>query len=359
MDTESECCLKTGEMIVTRLSRAEILKHKMWLAEWHVPEKMKHYVNDVNNYMGSKDFVNQAGIEFLRDAWVAAEFADLRVVRKVRLVADEWPDFELQISNRIDQFECVEADELSRRRGIEYREVEELAGPDGILIENDPVENWIERANKVPELLRRAVEKKIGKHYASKTQLLIYLNINEFGVRQQEIESCFQEATKSAHGVFDAVWILWKKNIYQPWSHMSPRTVIVHTPNHARTALGAAAELGIPIHLRSAPGAAAYIGAAVFREMIAAAATVFPAANFTAVLDCGDQPGLALNALRRGIKAVRIDVSPDVAERIADIAAQSDAIVDTSDGPALDLLDVEDPETALRTWLSADPEEHP
>jgi fructose/tagatose bisphosphate aldolase len=135
---------------------------------------------------------------------------------------------------------------------------------------------------------------------------------------------------------------------------MSPRTVIVHTLDHTRAATGAATELDAPVVLRSAPGAASYLGAAVFRDMIAAAVAEFPAAAVTAVLDCDDQPGLALNALRRGMKAVRVDVAPDVTARIADIAARTGAVVDNSDGPALDLLDVEDPETACRAWLSAE-----
>lgn len=137
---------------------------------------------------------------------------------------------------------------------------------------------------------------------------------------------------------------------------MNTPVIIVHTLEHARAAIGAAAELGIPAVLRSAPGAASYLGAAVFRDMIAEAAAEYPSAAFTAVLDCDDQPGLALNALRRGIKAVRVDVAPDVAARIADIAAQTGAVVDNSDGSVLDLLHVEDPATACRTWLSADSE---
>ena len=133
---------------------------------------------------------------------------------------------------------------------------------------------------------------------------------------------------------------------------MSAPIIIVHTLEHARAALSAAADLDSPAVLRSAPGAASYLGAALFRDMVAEAAAEYPTATFTAVLDCDDQPGLALNALRRGIKAVRVDVAPDVAARIADIAAQTGATLDTSDGPVLDLLDVEGPATACRTWLS-------
>ncbi len=140
---------------------------------------------------------------------------------------------------------------------------------------------------------------------------------------------------------------------------MNAPVIIVHTLEHVRVALAAAAELGYPVVLRSAPGAASYLGAAVFREMVALAAAEFPGAAVTAVLDCDDQPGLALNALRRGIMAVRVDVAPEVAARIADIAAQTGAIVDTSDGPVLDLLDAKDPAAASRAWLSADSEKRP
>ena len=133
---------------------------------------------------------------------------------------------------------------------------------------------------------------------------------------------------------------------------MTGRTIIVHSLDHARAALAAADGLGAAVTLRSAPGAAAYLGATVFRDMVADAALAFPGVPLTAVLDCGKDPGLALNALRHGIKALRLDTAWDVRRRVADIAAQTDAVLDEDSGPALDLCAVANPEAASRAWLA-------
>jgi fructose/tagatose bisphosphate aldolase len=131
------------------------------------------------------------------------------------------------------------------------------------------------------------------------------------------------------------------------------RAVIVHSLDHALAALAAADGLGVAVTLRSAPGAAAYLGASVFRDMVAEAALRFPGVPLAAVLDCGGDPGLALNALRQGIKALRLDAPRDVRRRVADIAAQKGAVLDEDLGPALDLFAVDDAEATCRAWLAA------
>lgn len=133
---------------------------------------------------------------------------------------------------------------------------------------------------------------------------------------------------------------------------MTGHAVIVHSLDHARAALAAADGLGAAVTLRSAPGAAAYLGASVFRDMMAEAALAFPDVPHTAVLDCGNDPGLALNALRHGIKALRLDAPWDVRRRVADIAAQTGAVLDEDLGPTLDLLAVANPEAACHAWLA-------
>lgn len=135
---------------------------------------------------------------------------------------------------------------------------------------------------------------------------------------------------------------------------MKGRSVIIHSLEHAKAALSVAERLGVPVVLLSAPGAAAYVGAAVFREMADAAARFCPGARFTAVLDCGEDPGLALGALRHGIKGVSISVAPEVKGKIADIAAQSGGVVYESKTEALDLLEVDDGFEACMDWLKTD-----
>ena len=144
---------------------------------------------------------------------------------------------------------------------------------------------------------------------------------------------------------------------------MKDRPIIVHGLKDAKAAVAAAADLGVPVTLRSAPGAARYLGATVFRDMIQEAQRPHPGVAVTAVFDCGDDPGLALEALRHGLKVIRVSVSAEVRERIADIAAQSGARLEEdgqdSDGgacaagePVLDLLDMDDLEAVVRSWLT-------
>lgn len=137
---------------------------------------------------------------------------------------------------------------------------------------------------------------------------------------------------------------------------MQDRPIIVHDIDDARAAVAVAAELGLAsLTLRSAPDAARYLGATVYRDLVDAAARPHPGVAVTAVFDCGTDPGLALGALRNGLKVIRLDVSDEVRGRIADIAAQSGArLVDAAaELPALDLLDADDREAAVRAWLTA------
>lgn len=188
-----------------RISKQEIEQAKAALAQWQTPEAMLAIPNPVD----SVTFYNQAGLAFLRDAWIAGEFAKARNAEQVRLVSDEWPDFELRIGNAVEAFEAVEADNPERRRGDEYTE-EEIDK-----VRFNPIENWIADAEAAPGWIRRACERKVAKRYAGRAHLVIYLNMSEFGVRQKETEACFFDATQPAHGVFESVWLLWNGKAYE------------------------------------------------------------------------------------------------------------------------------------------------
>lgn len=133
---------------------------------------------------------------------------------------------------------------------------------------------------------------------------------------------------------------------------MADHTIIVHSLDDARTAAGVAAELGVPVTLASAPGAAAYLGALWFERMLKIVAEDQPRAMVTGLLDCADRPGHVLAALRHGLKHVRFTGPKATAQRLAAIAAQSDATVVTGRLRALDLLDEPDPAAACRRWLA-------
>lgn len=130
-----------------------------------------------------------------------------------------------------------------------------------------------------------------------------------------------------------------------------PRAVIIHGLDHARAAVSAAQDLGVPVRLRSAPGAAGYAGALWFGEIVDMARAEYPDAVVEASLDCGDQPGTALAALRQGAEMIRIEGPKAVRDKIAAIADEYGAAIDTDQRDALDLEWEKDAETRCREWL--------
>ncbi len=133
---------------------------------------------------------------------------------------------------------------------------------------------------------------------------------------------------------------------------MTARAIIVHSLDQARTAMAAAAALGVPLTLASAPGAAAYLGPGWFRKMTAIAAQEYPQVPLTAVLDCGGKAGHALAALSAGVLFIRFTGRKAVAAKLAEIAAVQGGALITGRLRALDLLDEPDPAAACRKWLA-------
>ena len=203
------------------LGKAELARHRAWLSDWRTPADMAAYVSAANDAMGSADFFRQGGVGFLRDAWLGAEFGRHRQSASVRLVPEreQWPDFEARGGDGVvERVECAEADVPGRRRGDEYRKAEKQNTDGDPIVEDDPIDNWIARADQVPTALSAVIATKIEKRYAGSASLLVYLNIGEFGIRQTEIETAMTPAIAPALPHFPRVWILWKARLYGPWT---------------------------------------------------------------------------------------------------------------------------------------------
>src|SRR5215472_8008472 len=129
--------------------------------------------------------------------------------------------------------------------------------------------------------------------------------------------------------------------------------IIVHCLEHAEAALAASAALGVPVMLASAAAAGGYAGPLWFKALIEEAKRAHPSADVASLLDCGDEPGTVLGALRAGIKHVRFIGDEATCRRLAEIAAQLRAGIESGDEPpALDLLDARDPGAACRAFLA-------
>lgn len=197
---------------MNRLSKSEIRDTKREFEKWHSSDSMKKLFDEVSTKLGSENFFNQSGLSFLREAFIACKFASAIEAQKIRLVQDNWPDFEIIANGKLLTFEIVEADDPIRKRGLEYRS-------DTLEIIDDPIEDWIARSNQAGDWIRSACQWKFEKHYTSGSNLVIFLNMNEWGIRQNEIVSIFPESTEIIKDSFDSVWILWKNKIYNIWKN--------------------------------------------------------------------------------------------------------------------------------------------
>jgi hypothetical protein len=132
------------------------------------------------------------------------------------------------------------------------------------------------------------------------------------------------------------------------------REIIVHSLDQASAALGAAAALEVPVRLASAPGAGAYAGPAWFKALIAAASAAHPAVALTAIVDCGEEPGTVLAALRVGLKHIRFAGQAEARAKLAALArAQGAVLEEAAPDAVLDLGAARDPAAACRAFLGA------
>jgi hypothetical protein len=110
--------------------------------------------------------------------------------------------------------------------------------------------------------------------------------------------------------------------------------VMVHGLEMAQAAL----RPGRPVTLLSAEGAAAYAGVGWWQALVGLAHAAHPETMVQDILDCGDSPGRALEALRARqallvLRAPRQDIQDDITGR----AAGQGSVVLPAPPPALDL----------------------
>ena len=131
------------------------------------------------------------------------------------------------------------------------------------------------------------------------------------------------------------------------------RAIIFHSLAHALAALGAARETGVDMSLVTAPGAARYAGPDHLKKIVDLALAEFEGESPDVLIDCGDDAGPAMSALRAGWKALAFSGEPALKRKIADMASQCGARLMDRPADALDLLDERDPDAACRRWLRA------
>ncbi len=123
--------------------------------------------------------------------------------------------------------------------------------------------------------------------------------------------------------------------------------VVVHGLDDARAAVAA----GQPVTLLSARGAALYAGPLWWRELVRQCCEHGAGQPITDLLDCADAPGLALGAIRAGLRGLVLSPDAPGFAAVAAIAQAEGLILLPGRPPALDLAR---PGAArrLRAWLT-------
>lgn len=195
----------------TSLTNSELREAHSSLTVWRSPRDFHSAVSKLHELAPSEFLFNNPRHKFLLDAWTLAEFAvRLEALEQVRLadVKDDWPDGYARIEGTIKNVEVTSAHLPGRRMGDEYK-----AGTDTD-IENDPAEDWVENANAIPTALDGAIRKKVAKRYGSPSWLVIYLNLNDYGIRQGQSVHTIAQVKRHYAGAFERLYVLWKDRLY-------------------------------------------------------------------------------------------------------------------------------------------------
>jgi hypothetical protein len=201
-----------------RLTTKERRESRRLLGTWHSPSEMRGLVQSVMDKLGNVELFNQAGVDFITEAWVAADFGEKRSATAVRLIIEaNRPDIALRFHHGEPEiYEIVEADR-PRERGNEHRALAEAGHY------HWPIEEWA-TPKQAYEALRRSSEIKAkkaadlaakGTPYPTNTRLLFYLNLVDFGTHTAEIEQLMPTAVDPARPWFTSIWVSWKLRAYQ------------------------------------------------------------------------------------------------------------------------------------------------
>lgn len=156
------------------------------------------------------------GMQWLKDAIIARQFAELTSAAGVGLIAEKRPDFEVQYRNgKILRFEATRADIAGRRMAKEHKE----QWHSGVTVQSLPEDILEVRRRAIPGALEAAARRKARKStlYSAETNLLIDLNLPTHGYDDEVIGGELIEFTQHARQLFNSIWVLWSGRLFRTW----------------------------------------------------------------------------------------------------------------------------------------------
>ena len=129
------------------------------------------------------------------------------------------------------------------------------------------------------------------------------------------------------------------------------KVIIIYNYNHIICAMKAASKLEKKIIIESPPNAASYMGPLFFKKLLKKGKSLFPTIKYIEILDCGNDTGLALEAIHPEIN-LKIKCNKIVLEKIKNICKKKGLSVNGTNKKKLDLKHVEDVYDECLKWLN-------
>jgi hypothetical protein len=195
------------------LLKAFLSSRREWFWDWRSPnealEELDHISSKIRSDYSfpSNVFVTHREAKQLREIWVLAKCARLMNIPKIKLSVEDPPDGYIDRGGDAVPAEVLEVLEPGRKRNLEF-------GPDAPEISMDPIEDWVRRADAIPGALAEGIHKKKAKPYPQSTELFVYLNIDEYGIRQKEIEGSIRSLLAKPVMPFSAIHVRWKEKLF-------------------------------------------------------------------------------------------------------------------------------------------------
>ena len=106
------------------------------------------------------------------------------------------------------------------------------------------------------------------------------------------------------------------------------------------------------IIIESPTNCAAYMGPSYFKQLLKKGKSLFPGVNCIEILDCGNDSGLALEAIHYGIDLIKIKCNKTVLQKIKNICKKQGVGINNTITQKLDLKNIEDVYGECLKWLS-------
>ncbi|MGY4629618.1 hypothetical protein [Bradyrhizobium sp. USDA 4486] len=193
--------------------KALLSSSREWFWHWRSPAEVLKELDRINRTilsdysLFSGAFVTHREAKQLREIWVLAKCAVPMDLPRIRLCPRDPPDGYIGRGNEQIPAEILELLEPGRKRNLEF-------GPHAPSISMDQVENWIRRAHAIPGALAHAIQKKKAKSYPQSTELFVYLNIGEYGIRQKQTEGAIRSLLAQPVDPFAAIHVRWKEKVF-------------------------------------------------------------------------------------------------------------------------------------------------